>query len=430
MRTRTLRDLEPASLRGRRCLVRADFNVPLTPDGAVSDDTRIRAVVPTLEYLTEAGARVIVLSHLGRPDGRPDPAFSLRPTIGVLGDLVSAPVHFVEDTLGDDARSAVAQLSDGEILVLENTRFLPGETSNDTDVSAALASFAELFVAEAFGAAHRAHASTVGAAERIRAGGGEAVAGFLMERELRYLRDTLNAPVRPFVAILGGAKISGKIDVVEAMLPRVDRLLIGGAMANTFIQALGFETGDSLVEVDRLDMARELMERAGDQLVLPVDFRAADELADESITRVVARDAVRPGELIGDIGPVTERTFAAEIAAAQTVVWNGPMGVFEMEPFASGTFAIAAAAAAAADAGATVIVGGGDSAAAVVDSGVAEKMSHISTGGGAALELLAGADLPGVSVLSQVETPPGAPTAVPVEPSTETPVSDRGKNRE
>lgn len=405
MRTKTLRDIPTPSLQGRRCVIRVDFNVPMTRDGQVADDTRIRAVVPTLDHLAAAGARVVILSHLGRPRATPDPLLSLRSVAEVLPNHCTAPVSFVPDTLGSEAIAAVGRLRDGELLVLENTRFLPGETENDPEVSAALGAYGDLFVQDAFGVAHRSHSSTVGAAQAIIDCGGEAVAGFLLETELRFLQDALTDPERPFVAILGGAKISGKIDVVEAFLGRVDRLLIGGAMANTFVRALGCQTGKSLIEEDRIDLARDLIERGGDKLLLPVDFRVAPKLVGDAAPRVARRDDIHADDIVGDIGPATEAIFAAEVSAARTVVWNGPMGVFEMPPFSSGTFAIAAASAGVATTGATVIVGGGDSAAAVVESGVADRISHISTGGGAVLELLAGAALPAVTVLSRSDSP-------------------------
>jgi phosphoglycerate kinase len=383
-----LRTLGAEELRGRRVLVRADLNVPLA-DGAVSDDTRIRASLPTLEHLTSSGASVVLMSHLGRPKGSRDPSFSLAPVAGRLSELMEAPVHFVPDTVGEDAQAAVQRLGPGEVLLLENTR--------------QLAAFGSLYVNDAFGSAHRAHASTAGVAEVIKEAGGAAVAGFLLEKELAFLGDTLAHPDRPFLAVMGGAKISGKIDVVEALLPRVDRLLIGGAMANTFFLALGLEVGKSLVEDDRVQMARELMDRAGDRLVLPVDCRVGDRIAADAEVRIVPRDAVGTEDLIADIGPDTERLYRELILEARTVLWNGPMGVFEMEPFAPGTVAVAHAVADATDAGAVSVLGGGDSAAAAERAGVSDRLTHVSTGGGASLEFLAGAELPGVAVLSDEE---------------------------
>lgn len=396
-----LSDLADPALRGKRVLVRADLNVPLDASGGVSDDTRIRASLPTLQRLTEAGAKVVLLSHLGRPDGAPDPAFSLAPVAHVLSDALGATVRFVPELVGPRVDEAVHGLADGEILLLENTRFDSRETANDEGLSEVLAGYGDLFVNDAFGTAHRAHASTEGVARIVRGRGGLAVAGLLLAKELRFLGDTLAAPDRPFVAVLGGAKISGKIDVVEALLPRVDRLLIGGAMANTFLLALGFDVGRSLVEPDRVDMARGLLDRAGDRLILPVDVRVADEIAPNAPVRVCARGSVGPQERIGDIGPDTERLFAEEIRAARTVLWNGPMGVFEMTPFSHGTVGVARAAADATDAGAVTVLGGGDSAAAAEVAGVADRLTHISTGGGASLEFLAGSVLPGIEALCE-----------------------------
>lgn len=392
--------LEPEALRDKRVLVRADLNVPLDDDGRVTDDTRIRAALPTLEYLVGAGARVILLSHLGRPGGRPDPAASLEPVARILAASLGAPVRFVPALVGPVVDEAIAGHAAGEVLVLQNTRFHAGETANDTTLAGTLASYADLYVNDAFGSAHRAHASTEGVARELRARGGHAVAGLLMERELRFLGQALGEPERPFVAILGGAKISGKIDVIEALLPRVDRLLVGGAMANTFFMALGLEVGQSLVEPDRVDMARDLLERAGDRLMLPVDCLVAPRIAPDANTRPVARDAVGPDDRIGDVGPETIALFAALVRSARTVVWNGPLGVFELEPFRDASIALARAVAEATTAGAVSIVGGGDSASAAHMAGVSDQVSHISTGGGAALEFLAGAVLPGVEALS------------------------------
>ncbi len=403
MPTSLLSDLSDAHLKGRRVLVRADLNVPLDAERTVTDDTRIRASIPTLRRLTSAGARVVLLSHLGRPKGSPDPAFSLAPVGGVLAAALDAPVRFVPDLAGERAVAAVAALGEGEVLLLENTRFEAGETANDPDLASHLAGFGDLFVNDAFGTAHRAHASTAGVAERIRDAGGQAVAGELVARELRFLGDALADPERPFVAILGGAKISGKIDVVEALLPRVDRLLVGGAMANTFLLAMGYGVGASLVEPDRVEMARALMDRAGDRILLPVDVRVASDITGSASVGVSARVAVGPADRTADIGPATERPYAAEVLAAKTVVWNGPMGVFEMTPFRGGTVSVARAVAEAADGGAMTVLGGGDSAAAAEVAGVADRLTHISTGGGASLAYLAGAALPGIAALSQGE---------------------------
>lgn len=349
---------------------------------------------------------MVVTSHLGRPKGVADPAFSLRPVADHLAGLLRYPVRFSPGLVGDGATGAVEALEDGQLLLLENTRFHPGETKNDPELSEALAHFGELFVNDAFGTAHRAHASTVGAAEVIRNKGGEVVAGLLMEKELEYLGLALGTPERPFVAVLGGAKISGKIDVIRALLPRVDRLVIGGAMANTFFRALGLETGASLVEEDRVEMARGLLRDAGDTILLPVDCVVAAEIAPSATTRVVARDEVGPEDRIGDIGPGTEALFAEVLKGSRTVVWNGPMGVFEMPPFAAGTLAVAQAVARVTDAGGITVVGGGDSVAAAEQAGVSDLLTHVSTGGGASLEFLAGAELPGVAVLDIKEGSP------------------------
>lgn len=398
MAKKSLADLPAGALSGARVLVRVDYNVPLDGEGRVSDDTRIRETLPTLRTLAEAGARVVLCAHLGRPEGAPDPRASLRPVARRLQELLGQPVAFSPETVGPGVEAAVSALTPGGVLLLENTRFLPGETKNDPALSAALAALADHYVNDAFGAAHRAHASTEGVARVVRAAGGEAVAGTLMERELRFLGAVLEDPERPFVAILGGAKISGKIDVIEAILPRVDRLLIGGAMANTFFRALGLETGTSLVEEDRVPVARDLLDRGGERILLPVDARVADTIGEGAVPRVVPRDRVGEGERIGDIGPESVGLFAAEIARARTVLWNGPMGVFEIDAFAKGTESLARAVA---DSPARSIVGGGDSLAAVAKVGVGDRIGHLSTGGGASLEFVQGLTLPGIAALDR-----------------------------
>jgi phosphoglycerate kinase len=395
MTTRTIRDLSAADLAGKRVLVRVDFNVPLGADGAVSDDTRITAALPTLNALLDQGAKVILLAHFGRPKGAPEAKYSLAPVAARLRTLCPRPVHFLAETIGPAAVAATHALPAGEVLLLENTRFLAGEERNDEELSRQLAELGDVYVNDAFGAAHRAHASTAGVARYCR----PAVAGLLMERELAYLGGALATPARPFVAILGGSKISGKIDVVEALLPKVDHLLIGGAMACTFFRAMGFETGTSLVEPDRLEMAKALLDRAGDTLVLPLDAVIAPSMAEGHAARVVDRTMISEGEAMFDIGPATVAQYRALIESARTVLWNGPMGVFEKPPFDAGTRAVAEAMAVATGRGATTIIGGGDSAAAVVEAGLESKMSHVSTGGGASLEFLEGRDLPGVSAL-------------------------------
>jgi phosphoglycerate kinase len=396
LRKKTVRDLAAGDLQGRRALVRVDFNVPLDDARRVGDDTRIRAALPTLEFLADRGASVVVLSHLGRPKGKPDPKYSLEPVARRLADLVpDREVYFVETTDTDEAIKATHKAKPGDLLLLENTRFLGGEEQNDERLARALAQLGDVFVNDAFGAAHRAHASTAGVAEHLR----PAVAGLLMEKELEYLGQALGDPTPPFVAVLGGAKISGKIDVIERLLPKVDRMIVGGAMACTFFRATGLETGKSLVEGDRLDMAQTLLDRAGDKLVLPIDALTAPSLEDASRARVVRRDAIPPGEAMFDIGPASGAEFARIIRGARTVVWNGPMGVFETPPFDAGTRAVADALVEATAAGATTIVGGGDSAAAIAQFGLEQRVSHVSTGGGASLEFLEGKVLPGVDVL-------------------------------
>jgi len=394
MPKKTIRDLTDAQLRGKRALVRVDFNVPIEDD-RVTDDTRIRAAIPTIEALLARGATVVLLSHLGRPKGKPNLRYTLEPVARHLSTLLHRPVTFVETTDSDEALRATLGAEPGTVLLLENTRFLGGEEKNEERLARALAELGDVYVNDAFGSAHRAHASTEGVAHYLK----PAVAGLLMERELRYLGDTLQAPARPFVAILGGAKISGKIDVIEALLPKVDRLLIGGAMACTFFKAMGLETGKSLVEADRVEMAKTLLSRAGDKLVLPSDALVAPSLDDGAAAKAVARTAIPADQAMFDIGPQSAKEFTDEISKAKTVLWNGPMGVFEKPPFDRGTKAVATALAAATERGATTIVGGGDSAAAVEQFGLASKMSHVSTGGGASLEFLEGRELPGVSAL-------------------------------
>ena len=395
MKKKTVRDLTDAQLRGKRVLLRVDFNVPLNDNQEITDDTRIRAALPTIKLLLERGARPVILSHLGRPKGKPEPKYSLQPVSNRLSELMGRKVIFVESTNSDEALKASEDLKPGEILLLENTRFLGGEEKNDPRLARSLAELGDCFVNDAFGAAHRAHASTVGVAEHLR----PAVAGLLMETELEYLGGALANPRRPFVAILGGAKISGKIDVIEQLLPKVDGLLIGGAMACTFYKAMGLETGKSLVEEDRVPMAKDLLARAGMRLTLPHDAMVAPSLEQAKSAKAVPRNAIARDQAMFDIGPQTAASFSRAIASAKTVIWNGPMGVFETPPFDRGTRAIADALASATAKGATTIVGGGDSAAAIAEAGLEKKMSHVSTGGGASLEFLEGKKLPGVEVL-------------------------------
>jgi phosphoglycerate kinase len=403
MRKLTIEDLRPEDVRGRRVIVRVDYNVPLDERQQVADDTRIRATLPTLRRLVELGGRLVLLAHFGRPKGKRQPEMSLRPAARRLGELIDAPVHFVGDTSGDEAVRATEQLGEGEILLLENTRFDPREEKNDPALAEELVRLGDLYVNDAFGAAHRAHASTAGVAERIRARGGLAVAGLLMKQELDYLGGALDEPRRPFVAVLGGAKISGKIDVIQALLPKTDRLLIGGAMANTFFRAQGLETGASLVEEDRVDLARELLETAGETLLLPSDLVVAPEPKAGVETRTVGVDRIPGGWMALDIGPETLRRYAEVLHSGRTVLWNGPMGVAEIAEFRGGTEGVARALVEATAQGATTVVGGGDSAAALAELGLQEGVSHVSTGGGASLEFLEGKALPGVELLSDRE---------------------------
>ncbi len=389
MNKKTIRDVPVA---GKRVLVRVDFNVPLE-GGEVRDDTRIVAALPTIHYLLDEKARVILASHLGRPKGKPAPEFSLRPVAKRLGELLGMSVAFAGDCVGPEAEAAVATLRPGQVLMLENLRFHAEEEANDPEFSRKLASLADLYVNDAFGTAHRAHASTAGVAAFL-----PAVAGFLMEKEIDYLSRALEAPQRPFVAILGGAKISDKIGVVRNLLGKVDRLLIGGGMANTFLKAQGYDVAASLVEEDSVAIAEELMTQSGGKILLPTDAVVADAFAADAEAKVVPVGEVPEGWRILDIGPQTVSAFIEALRGAKTVVWNGPMGVFEFPRFAEGTFAMARALADLHDA--VTIIGGGDSAAAVEQAGVADKVSHVSTGGGASLEFLEGKTLPGVAVLA------------------------------
>ena len=388
---KTVEDLD---LQGKKVLVRVDFNVPIK-DGTVGDDTRIRAALPTIEYLLEHGAAVILCSHLGRPKGKVQPEFSLRPVADHLSKLIDKPVDFSEECIGPVAEHAAEALKPGDVLVLENTRFYAGETNNDPEMAKQLAALADLYVNDAFGSAHRAHASTEGVANYL-----PAVAGFLMEKEIRYLGQAIANPARPFIAILGGAKISDKIGVIRNLLKKADQVLIGGGMANTFFKAQGYPIGESLVEEEALDTARELLDEGGNHLRLPVDVVIADRFENEAERRVMSMGPVPEGWRILDIGPETVDTFGKIIEEAGTVVWNGPMGVFEFPRFSEGTFGVARAIA---HSQATSIVGGGDSVAAVQEAGVADQITHISTGGGASLEMLEGLVLPGLAALQDKE---------------------------
>ena len=391
MAKKTVEDLKDLS--GAYVFMRADFNVPLE-DGKISDDTRIRAAVPTLRHLIDAGARVVVASHLGRPKKGPDPAASLKPVADRLSELLGKPVAMAPDCVGPEVQKMAAALAPGDVLLLENVRFHKEEEANDPAFAARLIADTRstIFVNDAFGTAHRAHASTEGVSHHVKT----SVAGLLMEKELRYLGMALEGKERPFVAVLGGAKVSDKIQVIESLLPRVDALFIGGGMAYTFFRAAGAPTGKSLVEEDKLELARGLLQRGGKKIRLPIDHIVASAFKEDAERKVLPADQVPDGWMGLDIGPETAKMFAREIRAAKIVLWNGPMGVFEMKPFAEGTFAIARALA---DGRGTTVVGGGDSVAAVNQMGLADKIDHVSTGGGASLEFLAGDPLPGVACL-------------------------------
>jgi phosphoglycerate kinase len=383
----SVRDLD---LGDKRVLVRVDFNVPVK-DGEVTDDTRIRRALPTIRYLLEEGARPVLISHLGRPKGEPDQKYAMDPVAARLQELLGEPVDKLDAAVGPEVVEALDDWDGRGVVLLENSRFYPGETSNDPGFADQLAALADLYVNDAFGAAHRAHATTVGVAERL-----PAAAGLLMEEEIDYLDKVLEDPERPFVAILGGAKVSDKLGVIESLLGTADSLLIGGAMGFTFFQALGYEVGDSLVEEDYLKEAKRLMEEAGDRLVLPVDVVVAETMEEGAETETVVTGGIPSGKMGLDIGPETVDLFEGHISGASTIFWNGPMGVFEIDAFAKGTEGVARAVA---ESGATSVVGGGDSVAAVNKLGLEDRMSHISTGGGASLEYVEGKDLPGIAVL-------------------------------
>ncbi len=386
----TITDLD---LKGQRVFVRVDFNVPIK-DGKVTDDLRIRASLPTIRYGIEQEAVLILASHLGRPKGGPDPAFSLAPVAADLSGLLGKEVKFLRDCVGPDVESGVAGAHPGDVLLLENVRFHKEEEANDAHFAGQLAHLAPLYVNDAFGSAHRAHASTEGITHFVE----KAAAGFLMEKELRYLGGALENPKRPFVAIMGGAKISDKIEVIENLLGKVDLLLIGGAMTYTFLKSQGKQVGNSLCENDKLELARGLLARAKTRIVIPIDAIAAPGIDNEAAAHKVPADRIPEGEMGLDIGPQTTAKYAKLIESARTIVWNGPMGVFEKDAFAAGTVGIAEAVA---KSKAVSIVGGGDSAAAVAKAGLEDKITHISTGGGASLEFLAGRVLPGVAALTE-----------------------------
>lgn len=395
MNKKTIEDIE---VKGKRVLVRVDFNVPQDETGRITDDRRIRAALPTIQYLINHGAKTILVSHLGRPKGKPEDRekFTLKPVAERLGELLGKPVPLAPDCIGPEVQKMVQALGEGDVLLLENVRFHPQEEKNDPEFAKQLADLAEVYVNDAFGTAHRAHASTEGVTKYL-----PGVAGYLMQKEIEYLGGALATPKRPFIAVLGGAKVKDKIPVIENLVGKVDRLIIGGGMAYTFLKAQGKEIGQSLLDAESIDFCREMLAKAGDKILLPVDVVVADgnpfeKGADAVQTRVVPVDAI-PADWQGvDIGPETQKRFAEAVKGAGTVVWNGPMGIFEFDRFAVGTRAMAQALA---DSGAVTIVGGGDSAAAVEQLGFAEKMTHISTGGGASLEFLEGRVLPGVAAL-------------------------------
>ncbi|MCK8817186.1 phosphoglycerate kinase [Natroniella sulfidigena] len=392
MDKKTLKDVD---VKGKRVLVRVDFNVPLE-DGTVTDDTRVEAALPTINYLIEQDAKVILMSHLGRPGGEVKEELRLDPVAQVLSNKLEQAVIKTDDTVGDEPQEAISRMETGDVLLLENTRFNPGEKKNDPEFAKQLGQLADIYVNDAFGATHRAHASTAGVADYVD----EAAVGFLIQNELETMGQAVKNPGQPFVAIIGGAKVSDKIGVIEALIEKVDALLIGGGMANTFIAAQGYETGDSLLEEDKIDLAKELIEQAeakGVNLALPVDVVVADDFAADAEHKVVAVDGIEAGWQALDVGPETVKNYSDIINQAETILWNGPMGVFEMDNFAKGTNQVAQALA---DSDATTIIGGGDSAAAVKKAGLENEMTHISTGGGASLQFFQGKALPAVEALN------------------------------
>ncbi|MCB9423306.1 MAG: phosphoglycerate kinase [Ardenticatenaceae bacterium] len=401
MNKKTITDID---VKGKKVLVRVDFNVPLSSKDpndhiTVTDDTRIQAALPTINYLLEHGASLILCSHLGRPSTAADKQYAMDPVAARLGELLGKPVKKVDQVVGPEVTAAAAALQPGDVLVLENTRFDPGEKKNDLGLAAELAALADVYVNDAFGSAHRAHSSTEGVARAIHAKGGPAVAGFLMGKELAALGTAVSNPPHPYVAIMGGAKISDKIQLIENLLKTADKVLIGGGMANTFLKAQGHEIGKSLVEAEALPEAKRLLATAVNRLVLPVDVIVADEFLADAKGDIVPVYAIPADKMALDIGPATIERFGHELQGARLVVWNGPMGVFEFDNFAQGTNAMAELLAELTELGAEVVIGGGDSAAAVKKAGLTDKMSHVSTGGGASLELLEGKELPGIAAL-------------------------------
>ena len=395
MAKKTLHDID---VKGKKVLMRVDFNVPII-EGNITDDNRVVQALPSIQYVVNQGAKLVLTSHLGRPKGSPDPEFSLEPVAQHLASLVDVPVHFAHDCIGEAAEKVISAAKEGEIVILENVRFHAGETENDPHFAQQLAAHAQIFVNDAFGSSHRAHASVAGVTAFME----DSVSGFLLEKEITYLSDSVNDPKRPFVAILGGAKVSDKISVIQRLLTKVDTIIIGGGMAYTFLATKGYSVGNSLLEEDKIPMAKALMDqalKAGVNLMLPVDLVIADDFSNDANRKVVAADGILDNWESLDIGPETIKLFSGAITQAKTVLWNGPMGVFEMPNFAVGTQSIAQALVTATEQGATTIIGGGDSASAIKQAGLSDQMSHVSTGGGASLEYLEGKELPGLSHLT------------------------------
>jgi phosphoglycerate kinase len=395
----TIQDLSDKNeLKSKRVLVRVDFNVPMSKELQITDDKRILESIPTIKKIISEGGRCILMSHLGRPKGEVNLKYSLRPVALHLSGMMKIPVYFSDDCIGEDTKRIVDDLKDGEILLLENLRFHKEEEENDENFAKQLASYGNVYVNDAFGTAHRAHASTEGVTHFIK----RCAAGYLMQKELDYLSHIITSPEHPFTAILGGSKISGKIDVIQNLLGKADKILIGGGMVFTFYKAMGYEIGNSLLEEDKIDLAKSLIAQSGSKLILPLDIVVADKFEDKSPSSVVLADGIPPGKIGMDIGPKTVALFREEILKSKTIVWNGPMGVFEMDKFAKGTFDIAVALADATYKGAITVVGGGDSSAAIAKAGLDTRVSHVSTGGGASLEFLEGKKLPGVEALTDV----------------------------
>jgi phosphoglycerate kinase len=395
----TIDDLSSAGeIKSKRILVRVDFNVPMSKEeeGKITDDKRIVESLPTIKKIISEGGRCILMSHLGRPKGEVNPKYSLRPVAEHLAKLLGKPVHFADDCIGENTKAFVENMKDGDVLLLENLRFHKEEEKNDEEFSKELASYGDVYVNDAFGTAHRAHASTVGVTKYIS----KCAAGYLMQKELNYLSKVITSPEHPFIAILGGSKISGKIDVIKNLIPKADKILIGGGMVFTFYKAVGYGIGNSLLEEDKIDLAKELLKESGAKLVLPEDIVIGDKMENDAVRKTVISNAIPDGWIGMDIGEKTIETFSKGILEAKTVVWNGPMGVFELDNFAKGTFAVAKALAESTKKGAVTVIGGGDSAAAIAKAGLEKQVSHVSTGGGASLEFLEGKILPGVEALT------------------------------